>query len=241
MSRRPITFVSAYYDNPTMLHEQFRVWRRYPEELRACFHAIVTDDGSPRWPALPNVEPACGIASFRLNRTLVDVRWNWLFGRNLGVSQATTEWVLLSDIDHVLPAETARVIMETKLNPRAVYRFARVDAPALTPYKPHPNTWLMTRDMFDRVGGYDERFSGYYGSDSEFRERVHAVAKSVILLPQPMVRYPREHIADASTTTYGRKEEQDAIHVRRIKAERAKEEGWRPLRVTFPYVEEGIW
>lgn len=238
MSRRPITFICAYYENAGMLREQFRVWRAYPPELREQFHAIVTDDGSPCAPARLHIDDVPAIASFSLFRTLVDVRWNWLFCRNLAVEKAQTEWVLLTDIDHVLPEETARFLMEEKLNPRAVYRFSRVDAPALTPYKPHPNTWLMTRAMFDAVGGYDERFSGYYGSDAEFRERVQGTARSVILLPYGVIRYPREHIADASTTTYGRKEAQDATNVRRIRAERALIENWTPIRVSFPYVQE---
>jgi hypothetical protein len=227
----------AYYENPGMLAEQQRVWRAYPPEVKAAFHVIVTDDASPRWPAQPEVRDV-GLASYTLYRTLVDVRWNWLFCRNLGVEKAPTDWVLLTDIDHVVPVETLRYLQEVKLDPRKVYRFARVDAPDLTPYKIHPNTWCLTREMFDRIGGYDERFSGYYGTDADFRDRVIANAKAVVILPTPMIRYPREVLADASTTSYGRKEEQDAINVARIRNERARIFGWRPLRVTFPYVLE---
>jgi hypothetical protein len=161
-----------------------------------------------------------------------------LFCRNLGVDQARTEWVLLTDIDHVMPLDTLRPLLTMELDPRDVYRLSRQDAPLRTPYKPHPNTWMMTRKMFDRIGGYDERFSGYYGSDSEFRERVQANARAIVMLPQALIRYPREVIADASTTTYERKAKEDGIHVPRIKAERARIPNWRPLRLTFPYVAE---
>ena len=50
-----------------------------------------------------------------------------------------------------------------------------------------------------------------------------------------MIRYPREVIADASTTTYGRKEDQDRKNVRRIVLERAEIENWKTKRLTFPY------
>jgi hypothetical protein len=231
---RAITLVLPYYDNPTMLREQQRAWAQLPASIRAALHVVLVDDGSPTWPAAPHVS-APTVASLRLYRTGVDVRWNWLFCRNLGVHVATTDWVLLTDIDHVVPESTWEILMTEDLDPHVVYRFGRVDAPRLTPYKPHPNSWFLTRDLFDRIGGYDERFSGFYGTDSEFRDRVHQHARAVVLRADVLVRYPREVIADASTTTYGRKEPQDRAAVAKIRAKRAKLKAWRPKRLTFPY------
>jgi hypothetical protein len=234
---RELTLVLPYYENPGMLREQQRQWRTYPAALAAALHVIVVDDGSPQAPALPHVEDV-PLASFLLLRTGVDVRWNWLFCRNLGVAKATTEWVLLTDIDHVLPVETLRALVEGPLDPEVAYRFSRVDAPNLTPYKPHPNTWLMTRAMFDRTGGYDERLSGFYGTDGEYRDRVSAAAREVVLRDDVMVRYSRDVIADASTTTYGRKEPQDRDALRLLREERAKNAAWRPKRLTFTWSEQ---
>lgn len=235
MKLRAITLVLPFYENQGMLREQQAKWRSYPNDVKEKFHVIVVDDCSPTSPALPAVEDT-GIASFRLYRTSVDRRWNWLFCRNLGVQEADTQWVLLTDIDHVLPLETLRAIMaDRELHARTVYRFSRVDAPNLTPYKPHPNTWFLTRSMFEEIGGYDERFSGYYGTDAEFRDRVNASARAVVMRPDVLIRYPREVLADASTTTYGRKEQQDHVNVARIREERSRIPGWRPLRLTFPY------
>jgi glycosyl transferase family 2 len=242
---RDLTFICAFFENQGMLREQQAVWTAYPPKLKQHFHVIVTDDLSPSAPAREAFE-ATGIASQRLYLALEHRRWDWLFCRNLGVAKATTDWVLLTDIDHVVPESTLRALLKTKLDVERVYRLSRVDAHhpfpwvpgSLTEYKPHPNTWLLTRTMFDRVGGYDERFSGYYGSDSEFRERVHSAAGDPLMLPDPLVRYPREVLADASTTTYERKAKEDGIHVPRIKKERAQLEDWRPLRLTIPYVLE---
>lgn len=312
---KDLTFVCSYYENRGMLVEQQKIWAAYPPELRARFHAIITDDCSAKpFSALPVFEPA-PIASYRLFRASVQRRWDWLFCRNLGVEKATTEWVLLTDIDHVLSSEalgallsgqpltghqelhlsskgaTATVTMP--LDPDYIFRFSRVDAHharradndhcqicaraarkyiergcehgplgpytsghIYTPYKAHPNSWLMTRAMFDQMGGYDERFSGFYGSDSDFRERCKAVpfdynaqgvpinradtkpAKGVIRLDVPLIRYPRESIPDASTTSYQRKAQEDAVNVPLIKAARAKIHHWRPLRLTIPYTLE---
>lgn len=232
---RPVTLILPYYRNALMFQEQQAYWLSIPEDLREQLHVIVVDDGSPKFQAKAYApKTSLGLASFRLYRTLVDVRWNWLFCRNLGMAEASTDWALMTDIDHLLPEATLRRIVTGDLDSKDVYRFSRVDAPGLTPYKPHPNTWLMTRKMFDRIGGYDERFSGHYGTDGEFRDRVVMAARQVLMLPEVMIRVPREVVADASTTAYGRKEPQDA-NVKRIRDERAKEHRWVPKRLTFPW------
>ena len=229
---RAITLVLPYYENPGIVPEHVRAWSGYPPELQACLHVIMVDDGSPIYPLRPFTAP---IASIRCYRILKDVRWNWLACRNLGVSEATTDWVLLTDIDHVLSVEAARFCMDGSLERSTVYRFSRVDAPHLTPYKAHPNTWFLTRKMFDAIGGYDERFSGYYGTDAEFRERVERAASQIVMRPEALIRYPREVIPDASTTKYQRKQPEDKVGVTRIRQERARIPNWRPLRLTFPW------
>lgn len=236
---RAITLVLPYYDNPGMLARQQAAWAAFPEHLRRRLHVILVDDASPRWPAEPHVGPAAhgetGVASFALYRTGKDVRWNWIFCRNLGVAMAPTKWVLLTDIDHLLPVETLRRLLDGELRADAAYRFSRVDAPDLTPYKPHPNTWFLHRGLFEKVGGYDERFSGFYGTDGDFRRRMQDTARKIIMLPEVMIRVPREVVADASTTTYTRKEKWDKRNVARILAEREGIKDWRPLRLSFPY------
>ncbi len=230
-----ITLVLPYYDNPTMLARQEEYWMAFPEELRRRLHVIVVDDASPRFPARPQLGARTGVASFALYRTGQDVRWNWIFCRNLGMSVAPTKWVLLTDIDHLLPQATLRHLLQGEFRPDVAYRFSRVDAPDLTPYKPHPNTWFLHRKLFDTVGGYDERFSGFYGTDGDFRRRMQETAHKIVILPELMIRVPREVVADASTTTYTRKEKWDKRNVARILAAREGVKHWRPLRLSFPY------
>lgn len=232
-----ITLVIPYYDNAGMLIEHFSLWSKFNRELIKSLSVIVVDDCSPNAPALDCIRRNnlnTSIVDFKLYRCLVDVRWNWLFCRNLAVAEANTDWVLLTDIDHALPEQTLRCLSQMKHDSKCVYRLSRRDAPNLSPYKPHPNTWFMTREMFYKIGGYDERFSGFYGSDGEFRDRVVKNAAAVPMLSEFLIRYPREVIADASTTTYGRKEQQDHDGIIAAR-KRIAEEGGPIHRLTFPW------
>jgi glycosyltransferase involved in cell wall biosynthesis len=246
----PLTVILPHFCNLGMMAEHFNVWADYPDQLKANLHVIVVDDCSPKGsrPSAKTLRDV-GIASFRLYRIGTKVRWNWLACRNLGMAEATTDWALMTDMDHVLPSETMQALSSEPRETACVYRLPRVDAYRPWPYdlascpvreqkRMHPNTWLMTRAMFDRVGGYDERLSGCYGTDGEFKDRVHASARAVVTLTDVMVRYPREVIADASTLpeVYTRKNDpvNDAELVKR-RAARSAVPGWKPLRLTFPW------
>lgn len=234
----PFTLVMAYYDNPSMLFHQISKWTGLPPKIREAMHVIVVDDGSPRWPALSPVSKAAGwadeIASFQLFRMKEDVPWNQDACRNLGVRHAQTAWVLLTDMDHVVPEETWLRLMGHKLGKHTVYRFGRVSAPEMQPYKLHPNSWAMRSKTFWKCGGYDEALAGNYGTDGDFGKRLAAVAE-IQDLPEVLIRYPREVIPDASTTTLQRKLPQHKANVCRMVAARSADPNWRPRVLSFPF------
>jgi glycosyltransferase involved in cell wall biosynthesis len=236
-----LTLCLPYYMNAGMLRLQFERIRALPSDLRESLAVIIVDDGSPDGEA-QGEEIGCPLTIFRIE---VDVRWNQDAARNIAAHHADTRWLLLTDIDHLVPRETFDRIMARKLSKTAVYRFSRVTAlgpgpkDPTTPYHPHPNSWLMTRGLYEKIGGYDERFAGHYGTDADFRDRVVRHA-DIVLLEQPLIRVPREVVPDASTTTYQRKgAPEDVGAIPRIKAERALDPNWKPRRLSFPY--RRIW
>jgi hypothetical protein len=234
VQHRRVTLCMAYYQNAGMLAEQFRRIRSLSPELRDQICVVIVDDGSPDGEA--QGEPiGCPLSIYRIQ---VDVRWNQDAARNIAAHNAPTQWLLLTDMDHIVSMPAWKRVLEEKLHKENVYRFSRTTLePNLkeTPYKPHPNSWLMTRRMYDQIGGYDERFAGHYGTDAEFRDRVARTA-AIVMLDEHLIRVPRETIPDASTTTYVRKgAPEDAGAIQRIKAERALEENWRPRRLSFAH------
>jgi hypothetical protein len=226
---RDATLIMAYYENRDMLSHHYEFMRKFSKEVRKHLKVIVVDDGSPFNPAQPG-DCGCELSIYRIG---VDIRWNQDAARNIGAHFATTDWFLVTDIDHMVPERTWQYVQTFEPDPNTTYKFSRVSAPALEPYKPHPNSYFISRRIWDLVGGYDERFAGYYGTDGDFRDRLNQNSKVEQLKPH-LIRVPREFIHDASTTRYARKTPEDS-QIRNIKDERARVPGWRPLNLTFPF------
>lgn len=223
---KPLTLVVSFYENPTWLDTQATVWRSYAAALAAALSIVIVDDGSP----VPCVTPTNVPAAIRLFRIDVDVRWNWLAARNIGAHHAADGWILLTDIDHVVPETTLRAVMEGQHDPRVVYVFSRREHTGEL-VNPHSASFLMTRQMFWRIGGYDERLSGFYGTDGLYRKRLAAHAQIQILRDE-LIRH--EYVADSSTQRYGRKQPQDA-QLRALVASLPPKS--RPKTLSFPYHE----
>lgn len=229
---KPVTLVYPYYENPQFLTRQLQNWRTYNESLRQWVRVIIVDDGSPRNPASTVLQGSSFPIPIRLFRIEVDVRWNWLAARNIGMKHAKG-WCVLTDMDHVVTAKTMHQIVAGIHDPDVIYRFSRREHTG-QPIHPHPNSMLMTRKMFWKVGGYDEALSGHYGTDGDWRRRCAATAK-VLTLKDELIRY--EYVDDSSTTDYKRKQPEDAGKKAIIARRGAR---WKPKTLSFPYHEEEI-
>lgn len=229
---RPLTFVYPYYRNPQFLGAQVRLWSSYAVELRALLAAIIVDDGSPDFPASDVLRGLALPFRVRLFRIEIDVRWNWLAARNIGMHHAHG-WCLLTDMDHMVPAETAEALTHELHDPHVIYRLLRRESTGARIH-PHPNSMLMTRETFWRVGGYDEALSGFYGTDGDWRRRCARTAR-VRTLAHYLERH--EYEGDSSTQNYLRKQPEDAGK-KAILARRGP--GWRPRTLSFPFHEVAL-
>lgn len=171
----PITLVMAYYDQPSMLAEQYRVWSGYPADVKQQLSIIIVDDCSPNHPAHEVDRPHGLPLDLSIHRVLVDKRWGWPMARNLGLHEAAAGWVLLTDLDHVLTAEDAAKLLAMPGDPAKAYKPAR-RKPDGTPHRAHNDTWLLTREMFWRTGGVRLRFLGFYGTSSCWTRRLQMFA-----------------------------------------------------------------
>jgi|SRR6185369_3267976 len=223
---KAVTLVLPYYENPQFFQRQIAEWRNYAADVAPFVSVIVVDDGSPTPAVLPEAPPV----SMRLFRIGVDVRWNWLAARNIGAHHAAPGWLLMTDMDHVVPNDTMRACVYGSHDPAVAYGFGRVEHTGAAIH-PHSASFFLTRDTFWRTGGYDETLSGHYGTDGDFRRRLAPVARMQIQ-DRPLVRH--EYQGDSSTVRYLRKQPEDAA-VKRLVAQRGR--AWAPRVLSFPYQE----
>jgi len=228
---RDVTVVMAYYENPNMLQRQLANFAKMRAAIKEHLEYVIVDDGSPKHPAGTDLIPID--YKLQIHRMGVDIRWNQDACRNLGAKEARHKWLLLTDMDHLIPEGTLGMMMDRHLNESSIYKFSRLDDETFEPYKPHPNSWFMTKDMYFKVGGYDERFAGLYGTDWDFRDRCVRTAEFVEQVGFPLIRVGREHTADASCPReFGRKSPADAQAIRAIRDARGKQP---PQMFRFPH------
>lgn len=241
MQGRMLSFVYSYFENPNMYLRQVEEWNGYPRRVKKNISLYVTDDGSTRYPLrdLKEVPEGMRITRFELTRK---VPWNWLACRNLGARMSGSRWLLLTDMDHVVSAKSAGALVRSLslklLPPFFIYRFARVDAPDNRKIAPHKDSYLMTRKMFWKIGGYDEELAGNYGTAGLFRERAFKAALWNCHLPVPLTHHTRAVMPDASTTDFKRKEGRDPEAISRILEKKRREGRGDEIKVlSFPYRE----
>jgi hypothetical protein len=258
------TLIVPFYRNVAMLTRQVEEWNQYPEGVTV----ICVDDGSPE-PALPiitgsshskfidvsNHDEGRSVLSWpqsiQLYRILVDKPWNRVGARNLGAHIATTEWILQADIDHILPADSARALLAFTPDPNRWYRFPRwrfgaadgtrrkdAIAPACEygQVHPHVDSYLIRKAAYWETGGYDEDYAGCLGGGGAFLRRLESMYP-VDLLPEPirLEVYTRNAIADANDLTLSR-DTTIGANIRRKKAAMGDDVPRNPLR--FEWVRE---
>lgn len=236
-----ITLILPYYRNPGMLRRQAEEWAKYPSGMRV----IVVDDGSPSDPAHEVLPEDCRASIYRVN---VDIPWNRNGARNLGSHVARTEWILHTDIDHILPAGNAEWLCTRRLDPSHWYKFARYrigradgtrlkdaipDDAEYGAIKPHVDSFLCQRDLYWRCGGYDEDFSGSIGGSSVFLAHMKKAALCELLESTCLHVFTRDKIPDASDNGLSR----DRSRYERIRAEKAAAGDPKPTRwMRFPWM-----
>lgn len=217
--------VMSYYNNPGMLDVHKAEWSRYGD---GC-EVVLVDDGSA---VTPNMSD-CPIP-YRLYRVLEDRPWNQDGARNLGMWNAEG-WCLLTDMDHLLRAESLDAIRAMRVSKGTAWRPRRVWPDGSDRGKRHPNSYLLHASDFWRAGGYDERWCGYYSTDATFRRQLAAARIDVRDSAAFDLTLYEGIVDDAITHNLGRKgscfDPAEYPHVRR-----AMKKSSRPARwLQFPW------
>lgn len=188
------TIVLSYYEQPEMLHRQLGYWREYPEDIRRRVSVVIVDDGSPSNKAENVLKMNEGnLPKISLYRITENIPWNHGGARNLGMDRADDGWVLVTDMDHVLTVDSAVKLLEQELDPQMMYRPERYDWLSDNERKlvgRHVNSFVMTRELFWKIGGLDERLTGFWnGCSRPFRKHSKRISQWIDLWGVYLLRF----------------------------------------------------
>ena len=172
-----ISIVTAILNSPEIVRRQILHYEKMslPDDIEI----IYVDDGSV--PPLSNVRPLN--FDFKLYYTNDSREWTQPAARNFGVKQASGEFVIVTDIDHILSRELIDTVYEGQWD---VVRFKREfgvlnvwggftqNVDTLVAYglpieriktrglkvTPHTNSFAMRRDLYWQIGGVSEKHVG---------------------------------------------------------------------------------
>lgn len=118
-------------------------------EVHPDTRIIIVDDCYPE-----PLEIIDGVDVYRIEE---DIEWNQPAARNRGFREANG-WIVCADIDHLITYDNVEDILKLKKEKGTVYYLGREDNNSW-------NVYLIHKEDFDKVGGYDEDFCGHYGYD----------------------------------------------------------------------------
>ena len=161
MTERKITLGTTYYNNPEAIELFIAKHLPYVDEL------IIVDDGSQLYPITDVILPTSKIKIFRVNK---DYGFNSHGCRNLIMSRSTNDWVVLVDSDRefIDPEFSFNFFRKTRLKYDHRYTFAMHSVKLGVEVHESINDYLISKQHFFSVGGYDEEYIGVRYGDREF-------------------------------------------------------------------------
>lgn len=238
-----ITVIIPYYESPLMLQKQLDTVAKYPDQ----YEIIIVDDCSKQFPAEKVISKKNKVKLYRID---TDIPWNREGARNLGATVAANNTIIQIDTDHVLPGHCAENLLHIFLDAKCWYRFPRFrvgaaddtrkkdtipDSQEYGPIKPHIDSYLCTKKLYWKVGGYNEDYSGCLGGGGPFLKRMGEIAGAPRLLPDDIYLevYTKHVINDASVRDLSR----DKTEFRRRKQLYGTQKGKNPLRFNWHQIQ----
>lgn len=157
-----MSVIWAVYGQPEIMEKQWESLRRLPPLVKARLELVVVDDHGRPEATIPDDI----VESFpcQLLRVEKDIPWNQMGARNLGMHVCRSRVAVMLDPDMVPNTLT----WDRLLNQARLLRKGTVVKFSLRyldgrPEHTSPNTWIITKEDFWEIGGYDEDYAGNKG------------------------------------------------------------------------------
>lgn len=150
MNLPDLTIITTYYNEPDLLSKFIEQYTRFKKTYNNL-KLIVVDDGSLEHPALDSYDWTL-VKDVMLYRVDEDLGFNSHGARNLAMTETTTEWNMLVDVDNVININTFDVLSKQEFDLYDVYELTI-------------NGFVISKTNFLSFKGYDEEFVNMHYGD----------------------------------------------------------------------------
>lgn len=194
-----LTIIHPFYNEKMRFELQWKRWERWNHRCKAAVSVIIADDCSD--PGIHTYVPYEPDFDFEIFRAKKDLKFNTPGCLNMGIREATTEWVLIMDSDCMLEPDRLNWLLDYKPSQEFCLRFHRDRITKIEKHKKHRIlgcSILFSKTQWETVGGFDEDFtgewSGGYGYfDNDFNRKL---AKAGIRKGVPVGLHVTEYLDD---------------------------------------------
>lgn len=169
-----LTIGTTYYDNPEDIKKFIENHIEYADEI------IIVDDGSKKYPLRDYFQSEGKLQIYEVTE---DLGFNSHGCRNLIMTVASNDWVMLLDSDRLLidPGFAIQKIKETDLDEMIRYQVTVHTLKVGRSLHPSVNDFLIHKKLFFSVGGYDEEWVGTRHGDRFFIKQLEVFGCSRML------------------------------------------------------------
>tara|TARA_Y100001978_G_C23690705_1_gene434629 strand:- start:1997 stop:2695 length:699 start_codon:yes stop_codon:yes gene_type:complete len=164
---KKITINLSFYNQDNILLKHLIGWKSWPKEILKQYSFCIVDDCSKN--SALDVLSVIDISNIDLSiyRVKKDLFCNIAGVRNLSAQICKTEWMMILDMDTLIPSRLSSSLLELcKSPPGNCFKFNR-RVPRNPFHKknnqPHPAVCLLRVNDYWNVGGCDEDLVGNYG------------------------------------------------------------------------------
>ncbi len=189
MTKKLISIIIHIYNNQEVLDLQANLWQEFSDIKN--LELIFIDDGSE--PPLDTKKIPNWVKKFRI---IEDIPWNQPGAKNLASHVSTGEWLFFIDADQLLKKEQLIALINSinQLKSGTIYRLPRFCSKSKRKLSSHQNCQIISKKDYLAFGGYDEDFSGNYGHEDAYFERLWRFKGGGIkLLDQPQLQDHSEY------------------------------------------------
>ena len=163
-----LTLIYPCFGQEKRISRLLKVWDAWSDDVKQHVGIILVDDHGT-----PSIEDMLADRMMDYNLSVYriqdDVKYNLPGALNLGVMVAYTPWILTMDTDYSFQPDVMQNLLDFKPNREEVYAFFldRVTAgePLINDTRVHTNTFLLHKDVFIDLNGFDEDFSGKWSRE----------------------------------------------------------------------------